>query len=269
MASSVGVVRAPFAPIVRRARIAAAAGAVAAALAAAICVTAQAGDRYRERYTGERWIDPAGGPLRWLRYSGQNFQRLMSMLAERSARVHGVDDEAWPRFTSERRQTREGDEDEAPYEPATRGSGAPPGRGAHEGGEPGRQARWPRGRWPLGGEAKAGRHQPVIRVEVWRPQRLPSCRHAGEVVGRWYVVRPGDTLWRIARAQYGDGRAWRRILRANWRTVWDPDLIHPCQRLYLPRWRNGARSDAPATRRLWAAALPFLRSRGAPTSSPG
>jgi hypothetical protein len=54
----------------------------------------------------------------------------------------------------------------------------------------------------------------------------------------WYVVAPGDTLWRIARMHYGDGGAWRRILRANWETIADGNLIYACQRLFIPRWRR-------------------------------
>jgi hypothetical protein len=57
------------------------------------------------------------------------------------------------------------------------------------------------------------------------------------VVGAgWYVVRGGDTLWRIAQAHYGNGRAWRRILDANRPRISDPDRIYACQRIYLPRW---------------------------------
>jgi len=53
-----------------------------------------------------------------------------------------------------------------------------------------------------------------------------------------YVVRPGDSLWSIARAHpAGDDvdLRWRAIWAANRDVVGaDPDLIHPGQALRLP-----------------------------------
>ena len=45
-------------------------------------------------------------------------------------------------------------------------------------------------------------------------------------------VRPGETLWAIAAAQYGDPTAYADIARAN--GIRDPNLIHPGQHLVLP-----------------------------------
>lgn len=49
-----------------------------------------------------------------------------------------------------------------------------------------------------------------------------------------YVVKPGDSLSRIAKAQYGDANQWRRIYEANRDQIKDPDLIHPGQSLRIP-----------------------------------
>ena len=54
-----------------------------------------------------------------------------------------------------------------------------------------------------------------------------------------YVVRPGDSLWSIARAHPDDSgsvdQRWRAIWRANRDVVGDdPDLIIPDQALRLP-----------------------------------
>lgn len=66
------------------------------------------------------------------------------------------------------------------------------------------------------------------------------------------VVRPGDTLWSLARARLGPtatgaavAREWRRTYRAN-RTVVgaDPDLIRPGQRLVLPRSTTGPKEPS-------------------------
>lgn len=56
-----------------------------------------------------------------------------------------------------------------------------------------------------------------------------------------YVVSRGDSLWRISRRHYRLGRRYRRIYRANRRKVRNPNLIYPCQNLYIPRTRRGWR----------------------------
>lgn len=47
-------------------------------------------------------------------------------------------------------------------------------------------------------------------------------------------VRRGDSLWKIARRQYGDGRQWTRIYAANRKRIRNPDLILPGWQLRLP-----------------------------------
>ncbi|MDR7251447.1 hypothetical protein J2X46_000419 [Nocardioides sp. BE266] len=77
--------------------------------------------------------------------------------------------------------------------------------------------------------ASAPAHQP--RHQQPAP---PTPRPQGS-----YVVRPGDSLWSIARAHPEDGTGieerWRAIWRANHDVVGDdPDLILPGQALRLP-----------------------------------
>ncbi|MBS0253210.1 MAG: LysM peptidoglycan-binding domain-containing protein, partial [Proteobacteria bacterium] len=67
-----------------------------------------------------------------------------------------------------------------------------------------------------------------------------KCRNAGRKAfapGR-YVVARGDTLWRIALRHYRNGMYYIRIYRANRSTIRDPNLIYPCQTIYLPRKRG-------------------------------
>jgi colicin import membrane protein len=56
-----------------------------------------------------------------------------------------------------------------------------------------------------------------------------------------YVVRRGDSLWRISRRHYRFGHRYRRIHSANRRRIRNPNLIYPCQRFHIPRkskrWR--------------------------------
>jgi len=81
-----------------------------------------------------------------------------------------------------------------------------------------------------------------------RPARPPKgpkgerCKAAGAKVALpgWYVVKTGDTLWAIAERHYGAGARYRTIFLANRdRLKRGPDLIMPCQQLYLPRQRRG------------------------------
>lgn len=57
---------------------------------------------------------------------------------------------------------------------------------------------------------------------------------AGYIGYREHVVRRGDTLWRIAETQYGDGASFPLIVRANPHLISDPDLIFPGQVLRIP-----------------------------------
>ncbi len=49
-----------------------------------------------------------------------------------------------------------------------------------------------------------------------------------------YVVEPGDTLWAIATAAYGDGNRYPEIFEANKPMLSDPDKIFPGQVLRIP-----------------------------------
>lgn len=49
-----------------------------------------------------------------------------------------------------------------------------------------------------------------------------------------YVVRQGDSLWKIAQKQYGDGRAWRRIYNANRAKIADPADVPIGTKLVIP-----------------------------------
>jgi nucleoid-associated protein YgaU len=49
-----------------------------------------------------------------------------------------------------------------------------------------------------------------------------------------YVVQKGDSLSKIAKAEYGNANDWRRIFEANKDIIKNPDLIHPGQSLKIP-----------------------------------
>ncbi|CEP67891.1 LysM domain [Moorella glycerini] len=50
-----------------------------------------------------------------------------------------------------------------------------------------------------------------------------------------YTVKPGDTLWAIAKKTLGDGSRWKEIYQANLSVIGkDPSLIFPGQTLRIP-----------------------------------
>lgn len=55
---------------------------------------------------------------------------------------------------------------------------------------------------------------------------------SGHATGRTYLVKHGDTLFRIAREQYGSGGEWRRIAEAN--PGLTPATLKAGQKLVMP-----------------------------------
>jgi nucleoid-associated protein YgaU len=53
--------------------------------------------------------------------------------------------------------------------------------------------------------------------------------------GAYVVVQPGNSLWRIARRNYGQGVRYAVIYQANAGQIRDPDLIYPGQIFSLPK----------------------------------
>ncbi|GHU81731.1 hypothetical protein FACS189468_4890 [Spirochaetia bacterium] len=75
--------------------------------------------------------------------------------------------------------------------------------------------------------------------------RIPALQSSGLAAS--YVVKPRDSLWRIAGYDfiYGDSTQWRRLYDANRDGFSDsdnPDLILPGQILQIPSIRGEARS---------------------------
>jgi nucleoid-associated protein YgaU len=72
----------------------------------------------------------------------------------------------------------------------------------------------------------------VARVELpFRKVLLPK----GSVARGQVVVQPGENLWRMARAAYGEGLRYTVILRANRAQIRDPALIYPGQAFTVPK----------------------------------
>ncbi|MFA7194084.1 MAG: LysM peptidoglycan-binding domain-containing protein, partial [Candidatus Paceibacterota bacterium] len=63
-------------------------------------------------------------------------------------------------------------------------------------------------------------------------QNIPE-QTQDKIIGSYYTVQEGDSLWTIAVRAYGDGYKWVDI--ANRNQLANPDLIHPGNQFVLPR----------------------------------
>jgi nucleoid-associated protein YgaU len=62
----------------------------------------------------------------------------------------------------------------------------------------------------------------------------PEPKAKAEPEGTYYEVKRGDTLSKIAKAQYGDAMKYPVIFEANRPMLKDPDKIYPGQVLRIP-----------------------------------
>ena len=62
-----------------------------------------------------------------------------------------------------------------------------------------------------------------------------STQTAGTTTGsRYYTIKSGDTLSKIAKDQYGDAGDYNKIFEANREVIGDPDKIYPGQQIRIP-----------------------------------
>jgi nucleoid-associated protein YgaU len=54
----------------------------------------------------------------------------------------------------------------------------------------------------------------------------------------FYTIKKGDTLSKIAKAEYGSAGQWRALFEANREIIEDPDLIYPGQMIRIPDLDN-------------------------------
>jgi len=67
-----------------------------------------------------------------------------------------------------------------------------------------------------------------------KPKAEPKAAKPAAKGQKTYVVQRGDSLWRIAQKQYGDGRAWRKIYNANRGRIVDPRDVPIGTKLIIP-----------------------------------
>ena len=66
------------------------------------------------------------------------------------------------------------------------------------------------------------------------PAATPVAEGESEAAVRTYTVVSGDTLWKIAEREYGNGANYMRIFEANTDVLEHPDRIFPGQKLVVP-----------------------------------
>jgi nucleoid-associated protein YgaU len=66
------------------------------------------------------------------------------------------------------------------------------------------------------------------------PKDAAAATPAENAYTQWYEVKPGDTLWKIAKQHYGDGSLYPEIFKANQDVLTDPDKIKVGQKLRIP-----------------------------------
>jgi nucleoid-associated protein YgaU len=93
----------------------------------------------------------------------------------------------------------------------------------------------------LSGRAAATEEEAKIAPATGDPVGVAAVHDAIPAVAeapqsKFYTVQPGDTLGKIAAAEYGHGRGgeYHRIFAANETLLSDPDKIYPGQVLRIP-----------------------------------
>lgn len=85
-------------------------------------------------------------------------------------------------------------------------------------------------------QAPAGAPAEAPKPEAATAAAQAPAPESGEAAGGRYVVKEGDTLWKIAEAHYGAGQGgqYEKIFEANRDVLKDPDVIRPGQSLVIP-----------------------------------
>jgi nucleoid-associated protein YgaU len=77
------------------------------------------------------------------------------------------------------------------------------------------------------------------------PAPAPTPAPAPATKDGRYTVRSGDTLWKIAQRELGDGGRWKDIYAFNISTLRDPNSLVPGQVLTMPEPTTPTGSGAP------------------------
>jgi len=88
----------------------------------------------------------------------------------------------------------------------------------------------------LQGQAKEAA-QPASQEKVKEDTQNAKVKTSGKqsrATGDTYIVKKGDSLWKIAKAVYNKPLKWKTIYKANKKQIKNPDRIYPNQKLVIP-----------------------------------
>ena len=84
----------------------------------------------------------------------------------------------------------------------------------------------------------AGNIQGVSSVDdngLTAPAAAPAAAGAPATgATRYYTIKSGDTLSKVAKEMYGDASQYDKIFEANREVIGDPDKIYPGQQIRIP-----------------------------------
>jgi nucleoid-associated protein YgaU len=73
-----------------------------------------------------------------------------------------------------------------------------------------------------------------VREIVADDLKAPAAQKKEEEEVKYYVIRKGDTLSKIAKEFYGNAMEYPKIFEANREVIKDADLIYPGQKIRIP-----------------------------------
>ena len=72
----------------------------------------------------------------------------------------------------------------------------------------------------------------ALGIEEVRADEVTTPAQTSEV--RYYEIKKGDTLWKVAKEFYGNGNKYTKIFDANKEVIKDANLIFPGQKIRIP-----------------------------------
>lgn len=76
--------------------------------------------------------------------------------------------------------------------------------------------------------------KPVIPTATTPQVNITTPKPVAETAQE-YTIKSGDSLSKIAKQFYGDAQKWNKIYEANKDVIKDPNLIHPNQKIKIPK----------------------------------
>ena len=77
--------------------------------------------------------------------------------------------------------------------------------------------------------------EPTHPMKDSKPSTVVPANPAAAPTFDEYTIKSGDSLSKIAKTLYGDAQKWNIIFESNKDTIENPDLIHPGQKIKIPK----------------------------------